>query len=57
MGDKISEETMAKFFSNLVKKYQFIYSKSPAKPKKNKDQKTIPKCITVKLLKTKDREL
>lgn len=55
MADKVSEETMVKFFSNLVKS-QLRYSKSPANPQKNKDEKKKKitlKCIIVKIIKTK----
>lgn len=53
MADQISEETMAKFFSNLVKKIYLDTQKAQQIPE---DKKKKLKCIIVKTLKTKDKE-
>ena len=56
MADQISEETMAKFSSNFVKKIYSDTQKAQQTPKRTKKKKIILKFIIVKILKTKDKE-
>ena len=56
MADKISEETMAKFLSNLVEKKINLDIQKPSKSQKEqrqKKKKITLKCIIVKIIKTK----